>query len=230
MIKNYDEFITALLEAGFSGAVNGREDGVFGLFRYGWGAKDESELYWHTGDPETDPWEWRMRVLEERKDIAYSKIFFRKAGYITKKWYPYFLAARRGNRTFEEEYSEGTISRSAKRIYEAVAEYGYLPLHGIKQAAGFTREDNSVFDRALNDLQMKLYLTMCGRQPKISQNGDEYGWASTVFCTTETFWGRIVFDKAAKINGDEAERKIKTQIIKLNPSAQQNRIIKFIRG
>ena len=77
MIKNYNDFINALLNAGFSGAIGGKDDGVFGLFRYGWGAEDESSIHWHTGDPETDPWEWRMRVLNERSDIAYSKVFFR---------------------------------------------------------------------------------------------------------------------------------------------------------
>ena len=231
IIGNFSDFTAALLEAGFSGAVNGAGgDGVFALFRYGWGADDESSLFWHSGDPETDPWEWRMRVLEERKDIAYSKVFFRKAGYITRKWYPYFLAARRGGRTFDDDCSGGKISRSAKRIYEAVAGNGRLPLHEIKLAAAFRREDNSRFDAALTDLQMKLYVTMCGRQPKISRDGEEYGWASTVFCTTETFWGRAVFDRAAKIGEEEAVEKISAQILKLNPAADEKKILRFIKG
>ena len=31
-------------------------------------------------DPETDPWEWRIRVLDERDDIAYAKLFYKKSG------------------------------------------------------------------------------------------------------------------------------------------------------
>ena len=84
MIQNYNDFITALFETGFSGAVGGKDDGVFGLFRYGWGAEEETGIQWHTDDPNTDPWQWRIRVLNERDDIAYAKVFFRKAGYITK--------------------------------------------------------------------------------------------------------------------------------------------------
>ncbi len=38
---------------------------------------------WHCGDQEVDPWEWRMRVLEERTDIAYSKVFRGTSGFIT---------------------------------------------------------------------------------------------------------------------------------------------------
>ena len=233
MIRNFNDFTAALLESGFSGAVNGAgkgDDGVFALFRYGWGADDESSLFWHSGDPETDPWEWRMRVLEERKDIAYSKVFFRKAGYITRKWYPCFLAARRGGRTFEDEYADGKISQSAKRIYEAVSALGRLPLHEIKLAAAFRREDNSRFDAALTDLQMKLYITMCGRQPKISLSGEEYGWPSTVFCTTETFWSASVFEKASKIGESVAVEKISAQILKLNPAADKRKLLRFIKG
>lgn len=230
MIKNYNDFITALLDAGFSGAVGGRDDGVFGLFRYGWGAEDESSIHWHTGDPETDPWEWRMRVLDERDDIAYSKVFFRKAGYITNEWYSYFLAVRRGDRNFEDEYSDGLISQYAKWIYEAVAENGRLPLHDIKRFGGFKHEDSSKFDGALTELQMKLYLTMCGRQQKISQKGEEYGWASTVFCTTEDFWPRDVFEKAVAFSAEEAEAIITDRILKFNPMADKRKINKFIKG
>jgi hypothetical protein len=75
-------------------------------------------------------WEWRMRVLDERDDIAYSKVFFRKAGYITREWYPYFLAVRRKGLTFDETYADGVFSHEAKRIYEVLREGIPVPLHG----------------------------------------------------------------------------------------------------
>lgn len=231
MIQNYGDFCAELLKAGFSVAGGGNDEGVFGLLEHGWNEQPPgSPIRWHTGDPETDPWEWRMRVLDERDDIAYAKVFFRKAGYITKEWYPYFLAARRGGRTVEEEYMDGKLSHFSRRIYDAVAENGSLPLHEIKRLAGLSREDKSRFDGALTELQMKLYLTMCGRQQKRSQKGEEYGWSSTVFCTVEHFWGEDVFMEAAKRSADESERKITEQIVRLNPMAREKRIARFIKG
>lgn len=230
MIRNYSEFCAELLKAGFSGAVGGKEDGVFGLFRYGWGAEDESSLYWHTGDPETDPWEWRIRVLDERDDIAYSKVFFRKAGYITKEWYPYFLATRRDGQNFNEAYSYGLFSQYAKRIYETLSENGPLPLHEIKLRGNFGKGDKSRFDKALTDLQMGLFITMCGRQQKLSKTGEEYGWASTMFCTVEEFWPLEVIDKASTISSEEAEIVIRSRINQLNPNADMKKIKKFIYG
>lgn len=230
-ITNYEDFITVLLEAGFS-MGGGNSEGIFSVINWNWneGPSYETPVCWHTGDRETDPWEWRMRVLDERRDIAYAKVFNKKSGYLVKEWVPYFLAIRRGNKSFEEAYEEGTISNAAKRIYKAIEDYGTLPLHGIKVLAAFAKEEKSEFDKALVELQMKMYLTMCGRQQKISKKGEEYGWSSTVFCTTESFWGEEVFDKAAKIDREIAMQKITEQIIRLNPDAQEKKIVKFIQG
>ena len=231
MIRSYGDFVKALIDAGFSMGGN-NNDGIYAIISWGWEEEPpyETPLRWHCGDPDIDPWEWRMRVLDERDDIAYGKLFFKKSGYITRKWYPYFLAARRGSTTFDEAYESGTISHFAKRIYQVVAGSGTLPLHGIKELAGFSKEDKSGFDRALTELQMRMFLTMCGKQQKLSQKGEEYGWSSTVFCTTERFFGDAPFDEADKITREAAFEKIKEQILRLNPEAQDKKISKFIFG
>jgi len=230
-IKNYADFTATLLQAGFS-MGGGNSEGIFSLIPWSWDNEPpyETPVRWHTGDPETDPWEWRMRVLDERSDIAYAKVFFKKSGYITRAWVPYFIAARRGGDSFEEAYSGGTISHDAKRIYSVILENGTLPLHAIKQLAGFGKEEKSQFDRALTELQMKLYLTMCGRQQKLSQKGEEYGWSSTVFCTTESFWGEDIFEDAENLSQNEAVKKITAQVLRLNPDAAPKKILKFITG
>ena len=63
---------------------------------------------------------------------------------------------------------------------------------------------------------MKMYITMCGRQQKISQ----MGMASTMFGIVEKFWGDDVFAKAASLSEQNAYDKIRSQIIKLNPQAE----------
>ncbi|MDR1691861.1 MAG: hypothetical protein LBR72_00735 [Oscillospiraceae bacterium] len=226
MIRNYRDFIEALTDAGFSGAVGGSDDGVFALFRYGWGADAETGIVWHTGDPDHDPWEWRMRVLDERDDISYGKVFFGKAGYITKEWAPFFLAARREGRSFNDIYADGTVSYAAKRVYGAVAKRGALPLQEIKREAGFSREEKPAFDRALTELQGKLFLTMCGQEHQYGGSG----WSSTVFCTTETFWGGSVFGQAEQIRPEDAFERIRAQILRLNPNAPEKKMTKFILG
>jgi hypothetical protein len=224
MISNFPEFVNALLEAGFSTGSRNSE-GIFSI-----SSRYAPTVLEHTGDPETDPWEWRMRVLEERDDIAYGKVFFRKSGWICRDWYPCFLAVRRAGQTFEDAYRAGTISQQSRRVYDCVRERGRVPLHEIKRLAGFQREEQGAFERALVDLQMRLFLTMCGRQQKISPATGEYGWASTVFCTPELYFGEKVFTQATQLSEQAAFERIADQIRQLNPAADSHKIARFIRG
>lgn len=231
MINNFSDFCDEILKCGFS-VGGGNDKGIFAIIDYAWNKQEniESPIKWHTGDPETDPWQWRMRVLEERDDIAYSKVFFRTSGYITKEWYPYFLSVRRQGKSFEQAYEDGEISHAAKVIYDIVSENGSVPLHEIKRLGGFAKEDKSRFDRAMTDLQMKMYITMCGRASKLNKSGEEYGWNVTVFCTPESFFGEDLIENAMRIPPEEAADKIRGQVLRLNPKAEEKKIRKFIFG
>lgn len=219
-ILSFQDFLNALYRSGFS-MGGGNSEGIYAIIPWGWNETPpyETPVRWHTENPDTDPWEWRMRVLNECDDIAYSKLFFNKSGYITKEWYPYFLAARRGGKGFYEAYEDGKISHDAKRIYEVVAKSGAIPLHIIKIECGFGKEAKAKFDKAITELQMKMYITMCDNARKLSAKGEEYGWSSTMFCTVEQFWGQDVINKAYKIKRGEAVERITEQINVLNPNA-----------
>ncbi|OGO89045.1 MAG: hypothetical protein A2Y15_08345 [Clostridiales bacterium GWF2_36_10] len=223
-INCFNDFLAALLEAGFS-MVGSNDEGIFSLC-----SQFGENIVWHTENPETDPWEWRMRVLNERNDIAYAKVFFNKSGYITKEWYPYFLAVRRNGEFFEDTYNNGILSNYAKRIYQLLEEHDSLPLHMLKQLGSISKEDKSKFDRALTELQMRMFITMCGSEQKTSIYGAEYGWFSTVFCRVENFFDADVFQKADSILPLDAYENIKEQIYKLNPNADIKKIMKFIKG
>jgi len=232
VIRNYDDFVSTLLDAGFS-MGGGNSEGIYTIINWNWNEEPpyETPIQWHTGNKETDPWEWRIRVLEERNDIAYSKIFFKKSGFITKKWYPYFLAARRDGQDFEQTYKDGTISHFAKRIYEVIVANGRIPLQDIKLKGEFSREDKAGFDRALNELQMKMFVTICGTQVRISKNGSANNvMPSTMLCTTEEFWGAELFKTADSIPCKSAIEEIMQQVLRINPSANERKISKFILG
>ena len=105
-IACFSDFCSALEEIGFT-IAGGNGEGIFTLCDY-----FTPEIAWHTEDRERDPWEWRMRVLDERQDIAYAKVFFGKSGYITRAWYPCFLAVRRGRYSVSPRRRKST-SRTA---------------------------------------------------------------------------------------------------------------------
>ena len=229
MIQNFEDFCRELNKSGFS-MGGGNAKGIFALIDYDWMNQDtqNTPVKWHCGDPEVDPWEWRMRVLEERTDVSYSKVFFKTSGFITRNWYPCFYAVRRNGGTFDSNYARGGISHTAKRIYDIVRD-GYVALHEIKALGGFGKEDKSQFDRAMVELQMGMFITMTGRQQKKNKYGIAYGWNSTVFTTVENFWAERDFE-VPKLDAGESYAKIRQQILLLNPMAEEKAIRKFIKG
>ncbi|MDR2656962.1 MAG: hypothetical protein LBB86_03955 [Oscillospiraceae bacterium] len=230
-LNGFNDFVRILLASGFS-MGGGDDEGIYAIVGYDWlNVPPGSPIVWHTGNQETDPWEWRIRVLSERGDIAYAKCFFKKSGYITQEFYPYFLALRRVGRELEDEYADGLIGQRSKRIYETIKAHGELPLHDIKTLGGFGRNEKSRFDAALTDLQMRLYITICGTHRKTNAMGEAYGWNSTVFSTTERFWEHTdVFDRASKLTEADAYAAIQERALRLNPAADEKKLRKFAYG
>lgn len=230
IINNFSDFCSALTGCGFS-MGGGNPKGIFALIPYSWENQEfiDSPVKWHTGNTETDPWEWRMRVLEERDDFAYSKVFFRTSGYITKEWYPHFYAVRRMSESFEDAYENGTVSITAKRICDIISRNGETSFHEIKKLGGFGKEDNSRFDKAIIDLQTRMFITMCGRAQKVNKFGELYGWNSTVFTTVEDFWHKRAVSLPL-LDPEESYNKIRDRIILLNPAANAKTIDRFIKG
>ncbi len=230
-IHNYSDFVKALEEAGFA-LAGGSADGIYSIIPWGWDAEApyETEVAWHSGDPDLDPWIWRLRVLEEDGRFAYGKVFFKKGGFITRHWVPYFLKIRRKEATLKRAFQEGHVSQEAKAIYEVIRRDEPVPLHALKSALGITGDRKAAFDRALVELQMGLWVTISGARAKQSRDGQDYGWSSTVFVTTETFWGEEVFREARGLTEGGARAAITEQILRLNPEASPSKIRRFING
>ena len=100
----------------------------------------------------------------------------------------------------------------------------------IKALGGFGREEHAAFERAMVELQMRMFITMCGRAQKRDRFNRCYGWNSTVFCTVETFWGEGMAEQARALSKQTAAERIAEQIRLLNPAAEERKIKKFIFG
>ncbi|MDO5521261.1 MAG: hypothetical protein Q4G58_12280 [bacterium] len=225
-ITNYQEFLKELRKAGVSMSGD-NDEGIFTLCdQFG------EQIKWHTNEQETDPWEWRMRVLKEQSDIAYGKLFFGKGGFITSQWFPYLYVVRRGGKELEQEYQNGTISAAARRIYTLLKEEQELPVHKIKEMLGFGKgkEERPAFDSAIVELQMKLYILPFGEERKIAKSGEPYGWPAIVYGLSENFFDPQVITEANKLSYETAYHQLDQQLLLLNQEAKENRRKKFILG
>ncbi len=217
-IRCYSDFCARLRQAGFSmGGENG--EGIFTLCD----SFDEN-LHWHTGDRETDPWIFRMRVLTEESDIGYGKLFLQKGGYHTREWAPCFIAVKRQGQTFEDVYQSGRMSYLERSVCQFVADRGEAALHEIKAAVG-----GKGLEAALARLQTGMFLTISGQTMRLSKDNVPYGWPVTVFRLTDDFWGSEVMDKANAMPFKEARESITQRVHELNPAVESKALERFLR-
>jgi hypothetical protein len=221
-IDSFSEFCSELRKVGFS--IGGKNDeGIFSLANH-----YTDRIIDHTGDSDSDPWEWRIRTVVEYDDIAFGKLFFDKSGWITQKWYPYFIAARRDSKSLEDMYFDGLIPNLMKRIYDLIVDNSGIALNEIKTMIGIDKSQKSEFDKAVIKLQMLMFVTINGQKHKVSKEGKAFGWPVTTFCRSEDFFGPDIMIQASKLNQQEAALKITERILLLNENASSKKIEKFI--
>jgi hypothetical protein len=183
--------------------------------------------YWWTGDPGRDPWEWRM-ILARTGKVAYGKFFGNKAGFVSKKWFPYFANYRRSGYDFDSLYQEGKASFREKLLMDLFMPEDIEPkdikksglekkgCHAelftfeMKEKAGFGKGGEKNFEGVLAKLQMQTYLVAADFRPRLNKKGESYGWAVAKMTPPEYLWGykfvtgrykelpQTSFDKIAK--------------------------------
>ena len=181
---------------------------------------------WWTGSP-LDPWDWRQ-VLAPHPEIAYGKFFDRKAGFVSREWFPCFANYRRDGYDWEGMYEDGLMSARCRRILDVLG----LDENAVGRPvlSCELRKLASVekgFEGALTDLQMKSFLIMSDFRQRRNRRGEEYGWHVAELMTPETKWG---YDAVNACNEKPAESwlRISEQIRKFRPMTGNAEIRKVL--
>lgn len=183
-LHSAQDMIELVEEVGFIPYFKGRAEN--------WSVEElcDPTAWWNEADPESDPWEWR-RVASRNENIAYGKFFENRAGFISKKWFPYFASYRRDGYDFDSAWDDEIPTRREKLIIDAIGEKEMYSCD-LKRAAGFGKGGEKGFDGAVLKLQMSSYLLIADFRRKVSKKGDEYGWHHTVLSTPEAKWGEHI--------------------------------------
>ena len=62
-----------------------------------------SDLYWWSGDPEQDPWEW-WQLIARSGQVSYGKFLGKKAVFISNACFPHFANWRRDGYDFDSRW------------------------------------------------------------------------------------------------------------------------------
>ncbi|MBP5186945.1 MAG: hypothetical protein J6040_07810 [Clostridiales bacterium] len=189
---------------------------------------------WWCGDESVDPWEWRV-VLSRTGKVAYGKFFGKKAGFVSKKWFPYFANFRREGYDFDARFEEGKADIKEKLIMDLFwpkeKELWDLDLRDlgkdvlnpsllsfeVKDLAGFGKGGEKGFEGTCAKLQMGAYLLASDFQQRRNKSGESYGWAIARYTLPEYLWGYEFVTGQYKDSPENSREKIVSQIKKHFP-------------
>ena len=144
---------------------------------------------WWSDDPARDPWAWRQ-LLAPNPQVAYGKFFDRKAGFVSREWFPVFANCRRDGYDYEGFYQDGKMNARCHRVLMALSPDENAV--GQRLLSSELRKQAALekgFDGALTELQMKTFLLMSDFRRKTNRRGEPYGWHVAEIMTPETKWG-----------------------------------------
>ncbi|MBR4956447.1 MAG: hypothetical protein IKZ31_01700 [Lentisphaeria bacterium] len=186
-----------------------------------------SPKFWWSGNREEDPWDWR-ELIAATGEVAYGKFFNKKAGFISKEWFPYFANYRRSGYDFDSRWEDELASRRAKKVMDPFLEQDELFSFELKELAGFGKGGEKNFEGVVTELQMQTYLTVKDLRQKVNKQGKPYGWSVSVYTTPEKLWDYETVSAAYNEAPEVSRERIVARVQQLFPNATEKQIAAVI--
>lgn len=183
--------------------------------------------YWFVNGVD-GPWEWRME-LARRGVVAYGKLFAKKAGLVSREWYPDLANYRRNGYDFDARYEDGLASHREKRVMDILLREGPTLSKDLKRLAGFGGDGLKGFDTVITNLQMQTYITVHSFEYAHDKYGRPYGWGIARYAVTEDVLGAEVTQSAYDRPPEESKARMIQHLGLLCPDAFDDALEKLIR-
>jgi len=129
-------------------------------------------------------WKWKGPVVTE-SPCVYGKFFDKKAGFVSRTWWPHFYNYRRSLFPAPEE---GSIE---DMILQTLREHGSLITRQLRSFCGFTgSRERSRFDGYITRLQMSCHIVTEDFVYPRDRHNRPYGWGWSLLTTPESLFGR----------------------------------------
>ena len=165
-------------------------------------------------------WKWKGPVVTEG-NCVYGKFFDKKAGFISRDWWPDFYNYRHSQHPLP---AEGSIEDT---ILTTLSEHGSLITRELRAACGFDGPKmRSRFDGYVTRLQMGCYIVTEDFVYPTDRHGHEYGWGWSLLTTPEALFGRQACH--CDRTPEESYRRLTDHFRDLLPQATDKQIKKLI--
>ena len=165
-------------------------------------------------------WKWKGPAVTDG-GLVYGKFFNKKAGFISREWWPDFCNYRRSRHPIPEE---GSIEDS---ILNILRENGSLITRELRAACGFTGPKmRSKFDGYVTRLQMGCHIVTEDFVYPRDRHNREYGWGWSLLTTPEQLYGKEACQ--CERSPEESLERLWAQFRKIVPEATDAQIKRLI--
>ena len=166
-------------------------------------------------------WRWKGTIVTEGHCV-YGKFFDKKAGFISREWWPDFCNYRR---SAHPAPPEGSIEDT---ILLTLQTHGSLITRELRAECGFTGPKmRSRFDAYVTKLQMGCRIVTEDFVYPYDKHGKEYGWGWSLLTTPEQLYGRDACQCSR--TPEESMRRVFDHLRKMLPMASERQIMKLIK-
>ena len=165
-------------------------------------------------------WKWKGSIVTDG-GCVYGKFFDKKAGFISREWWPDFYNYRRNK---HGKPIEGSIEET---ILLTLQENGSLITRELRAAYGFDGPKmRSKFDGYVTRLQMGCFVVTEDFVYPTDKHGREYGWGWSLLTTPELLYGRE--ECITENTPEESYRRLTEHFRMILPDATDKQIARLI--
>ena len=166
-------------------------------------------------------WDWKGPIVTE-SDCVYGKFFNKKAGFVSRSWWPDLYNWRRH---YHPAPSPGSIEET---ILMTLREQGSMITRDLRRACGFTEPKmRSRFDGYVTRLQMACRIVTEDFVYPQDKHGKRYGWGWALLSTPEQLLGKEAChcDRTPQ----QSLERIMEHFKHILPQATEKQIMKLIK-
>jgi len=166
-------------------------------------------------------WDWKGPIVTE-SDCVYGKFFNKKAGFVSRSWWPDLYNWRRHSHPAP---SPGSIEET---ILMTLREHGSMITRDLRRACGFTEPKmRSRFDGYVTRLQMACRIVTEDFVYPQDKHGKRYGWGWALLSTPEQLLGKEACH--CDRTPEESLEHMLDHLRRLLPRASEQQITKLIK-
>ena len=217
-IYNAAQLIECIQQVGFLPLL---DSGIWGYSAEEMVTEDCRYVTFPDGGWDWPLWKWKGPIVTEG-NCMYGKFFNKKAGFVSREWWPDLCNYRRSQHPVPES---GTIEDV---ILTTLNEHGSLITRQLRSLCGFTGPKmRSRFDGYITRLQMACRIVTEDFVYPLDKHNHEYGWGWSLLTTPERLLGRETC---------QCERTPEASFVRLQahfrtilPEASDKQILKLIK-